>query len=181
MSDNYPLPNLSLANKLNRISVVLTIVVLLTVGLMRRYKFNVDVDFGFLPAISAILNSFVALFLVLALYYIRKKDVINHKKCILSALTLSALFLVCYVVYHFTTVETKYCGDGLIKYVYYLLLITHIILAGISLPFILITFTRGYTFQVEKHRRMARWVYPVWLYVAVTGPICYLMLKPCYL
>lgn len=181
MHSNYPAPNIILGGTLKKISVVLTVLVLLTVGLMRRVKFDLGVDFSFLPPISAVINSFVALSLIFAFYFIRKKDVTNHRRSITIALTLSALFMICYVVYHFTTIETKYCGTGSIKHLYYFMLITHIVLAGVSLPFILFTFIFGYTFQVEKHRKLARYVFPVWLYVAVSGPICYLMLKPCYI
>lgn len=177
----YPAPNDILASKLNKISIVLSVVVLALVGLMRRVKIDLGIDFSFIPPISAVLNTLVAICLLLALYFVKQKDILKHKRAIFSALAFSALFLLCYVLYHFTTVETTYCQDGNIKYVYYFLLITHIVLAGISLPFILLTFTRGYTYQVEKHRKMARWVYPIWLYVAITGPVCYLMLKPCYI
>lgn len=177
---NYPKPNLELANILNKVSIVLSVVVLLTVGLMRRVKFDVGIDFSFLPSVSAILNTLVSICLLMAIYFVKKKDIDSHKKAIFGAMTFSALFLVAYVLYHFTTPETIYCKEGAIKYIYYVLLITHIVLAGLSLPFILITFTRGFTYQIESHRRMAKWVFPVWLYVAVTGPICYLMLSPCY-
>lgn len=177
----YPAPNDILASKLNKISIGLSFVVLLLVGLMRRVKIDLGIDFSFLPPISAMLNTLVAICLVLALYFVKRKDIVNHKRSIYSALIFSALFLVCYVLYHFTTVETTYCKEGIIRNIYYIFLITHIVLAGISLPFILLTFSRGFTFQVEKHKKMARWVYPVWLYVAITGPLCYLMLKPCYI
>lgn len=177
----YPNPNDALARKLNIISVVLSVVVLLLVGLMRRVKIDLGIDFSFMPPVSAVLNTIVAICLVSALYFVKQKDIVNHKRSIFAALTFSALFLVCYVLYHFTTVETSYCQEGTIKYVYYFLLITHIVLAGISLPFILLTFSRGFTYQVDKHKKMARWVYPIWLYVAITGPVCYLMLKSCYI
>lgn len=177
----YPAPNDILASKLNKISIGLSFVVLLLVGLMRRVKIDLGIDFSFLPPISAMLNTLVAICLVLALYFVKRKDIVNHKRSIYSALIFSALFLVCYVLYHFTTVETTYCKEGIIRNIYYIFLITHIVLAGLSLPFILLTFSRGFTFQVEKHKKMARWVYPVWLYVAITGPLCYLMLKPCYI
>ncbi len=92
----------------------------------------------------------------------------------------SASFLLCYVAYHFTTEETKFGGTGAICYVYYPLLISHIVLAAFSLPFILQTWVYGFTSQVAKHRKMAKWVFPMWLYVAITGPICYLLLRPYY-
>ena len=96
------------------------------------------------------------------------------------AMTCSFIFLTMYIVYHTTTPETKYCGEGNIRYVYFFLLISHVILAAVIFPFILFTFIRGYTFQVEKHKKMAKWVFPFWLYVAVTGPVLYIMLNPCF-
>ncbi len=180
MNQPYPNPNDLLAAKMTKISVVISVAVLLLVGVMRRIKLDLGVDFSFLPPVHAVLNSLVTICLILALYFIRKKDIEKHRKSIYGAMLFSALFLICYVLYHFTTIETTFCKEGLARYVYYCLLISHIVLAGISLPFILLTFTRGFTFQVEKHRKMARWVYPIWLYVAITGPICYLMLQPCY-
>ncbi len=177
----YPKPNDALAKNLTNLSIVVSIVVLLLVGVMRRVKIDLGIDFSFIPPISALLNTLVSICLVAALYFIKKKDWVNHKKSIYGAMTFSGLFLLGYVLYHFTTEETVFCKDGIISTVYYFFLITHVVLAGLSLPFILITFSRGFTFQVEKHKKMARWIFPIWLYVAVTGPICYLMLKPCYI
>lgn len=92
----------------------------------------------------------------------------------------SIAFLLCYVAYHFTTPETKFGGEGAIRTVYFLLLVSHIILAALSLPCILLTWIWGFTNQFARHRKWTRFVFPVWLYVAVTGPICYLMLRPYY-
>jgi putative membrane protein len=88
--------------------------------------------------------------------------------------------LLSYVVYHFTTEETRFGGVGTIRYVYFFILITHVILAAVILPFILFTFNRAITNQITKHKKLARWVFPIWLYVAITGPLCYFMLKPYY-
>ncbi len=178
---SYPKPDLDKARFLDRMAALITGVVFITVGLMRRIKFDTGVDFDFLPPVIAVLNTLVAVSLIVAVYHVRRKDIINHRKYILVAMVLSALFLVCYVVYHFTTPETTYCRQDWTRGLYYALLISHIILAGISLPFILFTFVRGYTYQVKAHTRLARWVFPIWLYVAVSGPLCYLMLKPCYI
>jgi len=172
--------NKTLAKKLNIVAYILSAVVLILVGMMRRVKIPTEIDFTFLPPINAVINTLVAVFLVAALYYIKKRDIVRHKQMIFAAIILSALFLLGYVLYHFTTEETTYCGEGAIRYVYYFVLITHIVLAGISFPFILFTFIRGFTYQVEKHKRMARWVWPIWFYVAITGPITYLLLSPCY-
>lgn len=159
---------------------VSVLVIFLVIVMRMPEKMNFGFDFSWLPMFYSSLNAIVAVFLIFALYFIKKKDIAKHKLSIKIAMSLSVLFLLCYVVYHFTTPETKYCGVGTIRYVYFFILITHIILAGLILPFILITFNRGILLQVDKHKRLARWVYPFWLYVAITGPIVYLLLKPCY-
>lgn len=176
----YPDKKPLLYKNLRLISLIVSGVVFILVGLMRQVKLNLGVDFSFLPPYHAIFNSLVAVFLLLAYYFIKQKNYLAHQRMIYGAMTFSALFLICYVLYHFTVQETTYCGEGWSKTMYYILLISHILLAGISLPFILLTFARGITFHVAEHRKMARWVFPVWLYVAITGPLCYLMLKPCY-
>ena len=172
--------NLVLAKRLNRLAIAVSVVVLLLVGLMRRVRIETSIDFSFLPPFYSALNALTAVVLLLALYHIKQKNVEAHRKSMYWAIGLSVLFLLCYVVYHFTTPETKYCGEGGIRTIYFFLLISHIILAALILPFILFTFIRAYTNQIDKHRKMAKWVYPLWLYVALTGPIIYLMLRPCY-
>ena len=172
--------NKALAKKLNVVAYILSAVVLLLVGMMRRVKVDIGIDLSFLPMVNALLNTVVAILLIVALYYIKKKDIINHRKAIIAAMVFSALFLTGYVFYHFTTEETRFCREGIIRNVYFFFLITHVILAAVSLPFIFFTFIRGFTYQVEKHKKMARYVWPVWFYVAITGPLCYLLLRPCY-
>ncbi len=176
-------PNLVLGKKLKIAVWVLTVVVWLLVGAMRRpEKFPLPdgVSLSFLPAVHAALNTLVAIFLIVAVVMIKRQNVRLHKLAVSAAMICSATFLTCYVAYHFTTTETHFGGDGTIKYVYFALLISHIILAAGSLPFILLTWVYGFTNQFQKHRTMAKWVFPVWLYVAVTGPICYLLLRPYY-
>lgn len=172
--------NIELGRKLDRFAYVITVAVLFLVGLMRRTKIDVGIDFSFLPAVSAVLNSLVAISLLMALVYIKKKNINRHKLMVNVAMLLSFLFLLTYVIYHFTTHETTFCKEGFIRSVYYFVLISHIILAGVSLPFILLTWIRGFTNQVDKHRKMAKWVWPIWFYVAITGPLTYLLLSPCY-
>ena len=186
--------NVALEKKLNVAAYVISVVVLLLVGLMRRVKIDLGIDFSFLPPVHSTLNALTAVSLLVALYFIKNKQVENHRRAIYAAMICSALFLLCYVLYHFTTPEIKY-GDldhnGLLspeelaavagsRGTYLGVLLTHIVLAAVILPFILLTFNRAYTNQFDRHKRMARWVYPLWLYVAITGPICYLMLKPYY-
>lgn len=188
--------NLALAKKLTFLVWIITVVVLLLVGLMRQVKLGLPegVTLHFLPSFHAFLNTAAAFSLIMAIVSIKKKFVINHQRWIYLAMGCSLLFLLSYVAYHFTTAETLF-GDlnkdkvlsieeleivGKTRYVYLIILLTHIILAAISLPFILLTFVYGYTNQFVKHRKLAKKIFPVWLYVAVTGPIVYLMLKPYY-
>ncbi len=172
--------NKQLARKLNIASVIVSIIVLLMVGMMRRVKIETSIDFSFLPPLHATLNAITAGVLLYALFQIKQKNVEAHRRAIYAAMLLSVLFLCSYVLYHFTTPETRYCYEGSIRYIYFFLLITHVILAAVILPFILFTFVRAYTGQYERHRKMAKWVWPLWFYVALSGPICYLMLMPCY-
>jgi putative membrane protein len=172
--------NIQLAKRLEKWALAVSAIVLLLVGAMRRVKIDTDIDFGFLPPFHAAVNALTAVVLLAALYFIKQKNVEAHRKAIYLAFGLSLVFLFSYVVYHFTTPETRFGGEGSIRYVYFFFLITHIVLAAAILPFILFTFIRAYTGQIERHKRMARWVFPLWLYVAITGPICYLMLRPYY-
>ncbi len=188
--------NKDLARKLKPWAWVLTVAVLLLVGLMRQVKIPLPegVELSFLPPFHATLNALTAIVLVVALIFIKQKKVEWHKLAIYVAISLSALFLLSYVAYHFTTAETLY-GDvngdkvvdaaekaalGGMRTVYLVLLLSHIVLAAAIFPFILFTFIRAYTNQFEEHKKMARWVFPIWLYVAITGPICYYMLMPYY-
>jgi len=173
-------PNPALEKQLNVLAYIVSAVVLFLVAFMRRVKIDVGIDFSFLPPLHATLNAITAVVLLIALYFIKQKRVEQHRKAIYVAFTCSALFLVSYVLYHFTTPETRYGGEGVMRSVYFALLISHVVLAAAIFPFILFTFIRAYTGQFARHRRMARWVFPIWLYVAVTGPIVYLMLLPYY-
>ncbi|MEZ7958052.1 MAG: DUF420 domain-containing protein [Rubritalea sp.] len=177
-------PNLKLGKTLKIVTWILTAVVLILVGLMRRPDLTIPLPEGismkFLPPVHAALNSIVALSLIIAIWMIKQRNVRAHKLWISVAMLSSILFLLCYVAYHFTTEETIFPVGEPLRGVYLFILITHIILAGISLPFILLTWSYGFTDQFVKHKKMARWLFPVWLYVAITGPICYFMLKPYY-
>ncbi len=172
--------NKSLERKLNIGAIAVSIVVFLLVLMMRRIKLDVNIDFGFLPAVHATLNGLASVCLIFAFLAIKKKNVHRHRFFMVTALILSILFLISYVVYHFTMPETSFCKEGTIRYIYFFLLITHIILAAVILPFILFTFIRAVTFQFDRHKRLARWVLPLWFYVTITGPVLYLLLRDCY-
>lgn len=185
---------IALERRLNKLAWALSAVVLLLVGMMRTVRIPTSIDFRFLPPIHATLNALTAVALVAAFVFIKQKQIARHKAAIYAAMGLSVLFLLSYVVYHFTSVEVRYGDanhDGIVdaaeraavastRPIYLLLLATHVILAGVILPFILFTFNRAFTGQYARHRAMARWVFPLWLYVAVSGPLCYLMLRPYY-
>lgn len=174
--------DLKLAKTLRVWAWVITVAVLFLVGLMRQVKIPLPegVSFSFLPPIHASLNALTAVVLIFAFRFIKQKKVEQHRKAIYLAFALSVGFLLSYVLYHFTTPETLYGGEGFMRTVYFILLISHIVLAAGIFPFILFTFIRAYTNQIDQHKKMARWVFPFWLYVAITGPICYLMLLPYY-
>lgn len=172
--------NLKLAKKLNLAAYIISAVVLLLVVFMRYIHLDTSIDFTFLPPFHASLNAFAAVALVIAYIHIRAGRIESHRKSIYVAIALSVMFLLSYVLYHITTPPALYGGEGTLKYIYYFFLITHVILAAVIFPFILFTFIRAYTGQFERHKKMARWVFPIWLYVAITGPICYLMLMPYY-
>ena len=133
-----------------------------------------------LPAVNATLNAMAAIFLIAGYVLIRSGRREPHKRCMLAALTASALFLVCYVTYHANTGSRPFPGQGVIRVVYFAILITHVILAAAILPLALTTAARGLTAQYDRHVRIARWTLPIWLYVSVTGVVIYLMLYRLY-
>ncbi|MBT8190506.1 MAG: DUF420 domain-containing protein [Saprospiraceae bacterium] len=173
-------PNPQLAKKLNIWAWILSVIILVTVVLMRGIKIELPFDTTGLPLFYSILNFLTAVILIFALVQVKAGQIENHKKAIIAAMSTSAVFLVMYVLYHITNEPVKYCGDGFLRYLYFIILITHIVAAAVIFPFTLFTFVRGITYQVEKHRKMARWVFPIWLYVTISGPIAYIMLLPCY-
>lgn len=137
-------------------------------------------DVTILPLLNAVLNSFTFVFLLAALYMILKKNVKWHKRFIFAAFTSTALFLVSYLTYHSMASSTSYGGEGILQTIYYFILITHIVLAAVIVPLALLTLARGLTMKVEKHRKIARWTMPLWLYVSLTGVLVYLMISPYY-
>lgn len=131
-----------------------------------------------LPAVNAILNFTCFLTLIGSLVMIKKKNVMMHMRLNTFAMILSVFFLLSYVLYHVTNHETSYGGD--MKGLYYFILASHIILSAASLPFILFSYYRGFIGDINGHKKVVKFAYPVWLYVAITGPIVYLMLSPYY-
>jgi putative membrane protein len=133
-----------------------------------------------LPAVNATLNGLAAIFLTTGFVMIRRGNRALHKRCMVAALTTSALFLVSYVVYHANAGSRPFLGQGVVRVVYFGILITHVVLAAAILPLALMTASRGLRAQFDRHVRLARWTLPIWLYVSVTGVVIYLMLYQLY-
>jgi putative membrane protein len=134
----------------------------------------------FLPTLNAIINGTCTILLLLSLWAIKKKNIALHKKINLTAFVLSSLFLVSYIMYHWMALETTFPKDNPLRPVYLFILLTHIVLAAIVLPLILISFYFGLKNEITKHRKIVRFSYPIWLYVTITGVVVYLMIKPYY-
>lgn len=134
-----------------------------------------------LPTVNALLNSLAFTFLVIGFVFIRQKKVAQHRAMMLSAFVTSAVFLVTYLYYHFNVeIITRFTGEGTARIVYFAILISHSVLAVAVPPMAIITLFRGLKMKVEKHRRIARWTLPIWMYVSVTGVLVYLMLYHWY-
>ncbi len=167
-----------------RIVLGISIFVFLLVVLLNKRIFPVPQEIPsfayFLPKLNAIINGTCFVLLILTLYFVKKKRFDVHKRINITAFFLSALFLISYVVYHYLVPETTFGGTGSAKSIYYFILITHIILAAIVLPLVLLSFYYGLEDNRAKHRKIVRWSYPIWLYVTFTGVLVYLLLSPYY-
>lgn len=130
-----------------------------------------------LPAINATLNAISGVLLIVAYALIRARRIEQHRKVMLAAFVSSSLFLVCYVIYHAQVGSVRFTRQGLVRPVYFTILITHVVLAAAVLPLAIITLTRGLQGRYAQHRRIARWTLPIWLYVSVTGVLVFAMLK----
>ncbi|WP_412983731.1 DUF420 domain-containing protein [Pontimicrobium sp. IMCC45349] len=171
--------------KYNKWIVILSVAIPLAVAALfginlRRLGFDVE-PLTFLPPIYASTNAITSFVLVLAFIAIRNKNIKLHERLIKIAIILSTLFLVMYVAYHMTSDSTKYGGEGIVMYFYYFILITHIVLSIVVIPFVLITYVRAITNNIERHKKIAKITFPLWLYVAITGVVVYIMISPYYI
>lgn len=159
----------------------LVLVAIITVlFFLPAYDGEIGFDVTILPLLNAIFNCFTFIALVVALAAIMKKNVRLHRAFIGAAFTSTTLFLVSYVTYHYLTESTKYGGEGALRSIYFFILLTHILLAIVVVPLALLSAVRGLQMKVDKHRKIARWTMPIWLYVSLTGVIVYLMISPYY-
>lgn len=167
------------SKKYNRIIIVLSIAIPLVVAVLFGVKLDIELPV-FLPPIYAGTNAITAVLLIVALWAIKMKNITLHKRVMTTAIIFSALFLVMYVLYHMTSDSTSYGGDGTMKYVYFVILISHILLSIIVIPFVLITYVKAITNDIEKHKKIARITWPLWFYVTISGVIVYFMILPYY-
>lgn len=165
--------------KYNKLIVVLSVAIPLVVAILFGVKIDVELPV-FLPPIYASINAVTALVLVFAFIAIQNKKIKLHERLMKFAIILSVCFLVMYVAYHMTSDSTKFEGEGFVKYLYYFILLTHIVLSIAVIPFVLITYVRAITNNIEKHKKIAKITFPLWLYVAVTGVVVYIMIAPYY-
>ena len=165
--------------KYNKWIVILSIAIPLLVAILFGVKIDAKLPV-FLPPIYASINALTSIVLIVAVWAIKNGKVKLHEKLIKTAIVFSALFLMLYVAYHMTSESTKFGGDGSIKLVYFIILISHIILSIAVIPFVLITFVRAITNNIESHKKIAKYTFPLWLYVTVSGVVVYLMIAPYY-
>ncbi len=162
------------------LSIAIPLVVAILFGVnLRRLGYDVQ-PLSFLPPIYATINGFTAILLVAAVVAVKNGKQQLHERLMKLAILCSVLFLGMYVAYHMTSDSTPYGGEGAIRYVYFFILITHIVLSIVIIPLVLITYVRALAKSFDRHRRIAKITFPIWLYVAVTGVIVYLMISPYY-
>ena len=176
--------NHSLEQKFSKLIIIVSILIPVVVAILFNVKlkdlgYNVE-PLSFLPRIYATINGITAVVLVAGVLAIKNGKRQLHKQLMTTAIALSVAFLVMYVAYHMTTDSTKFGGEGMIRNVYFIILISHILLSIAVIPLVLITYVRALAEKFDKHKKIAKITFPIWLYVAVTGVVVYLMISPYY-
>ncbi|WP_028888666.1 DUF420 domain-containing protein [Tenacibaculum ovolyticum] len=166
--------------KYKKLITIVSVVIPLAVAALFGIKIPNVEPLSFLPPIYASVNGLTAILLIASVVAIKKGNKKLHEQLNTTAIICSALFLVMYVAYHMTSDSTKFGGEGVVKYIYLFILITHIILSIVVIPFVLITFMRARLGNFPAHKKIAKITFPLWLYVAVTGVVVYLMISPYY-
>ena len=174
----------TLEQKFSKFIIVVSILIPVVVAILFSVKlkdlgYNVE-PLSFLPRIYATINGITAVVLVAGVLAIKNGKRQLHQQLMTTAIALSVVFLVMYVAYHMTTDSTKFGGEGMIRNVYFIILITHILLSIAVIPLVMITYVRALAEKYDKHKKIAKITFPIWLYVAVTGVIVYLMISPYY-
>ncbi len=166
--------------RFNRYITIISIVIPLVVVILFGIRIPNVEPLGFLPPIYASINGATAVLLIAAVIAIKNGKQKLHQNLMTTCIALSVVFLVMYVAYHMTSDSTPYGGEGWLRYVYFFILITHIMLSIVIIPLVLKTYARAYLKKFEQHRKIARITFPIWLYVAITGVVVYLMISPYY-
>lgn len=159
---------------------ILSIVIPIAVAILFTIRIPGVERLGFLPPIYASINALTAFLLIIAFIMIQQGKIKIHETLMKTCIVLSVLFLLMYVAYHMTSDSTSYGGEGAMRYVYFFILISHILLSIIIIPFVLITYVRAISGNFPQHKKIARITFPLWLYVAITGVIVYIMISPYY-
>lgn len=161
---------------------VLAIAIPLVVALL--FGIRTKMDLGnwtkLLPHLNGLLNSLTSVLLIAGFVFIKNKNIRMHRMAMLGAFGLGSLFLVSYVLYHLTNPSTSFGGEGPIKVIYYVLLLSHVLLAAVVVPFVLYAVYYAISGQIERHKKVVKWTLPIWLYVSVSGVVVYLMISPYY-
>lgn len=173
--------NSAIEKKYNKWIILLSVAIPLAVAVLFVVKIPNATPLPFLPPIYATINGITAVLLVVAVMAVKNGKRKLHENLMKCAIGCSLLFLLMYIAYHMTTPSTVFGGNGGIKYVYYFVLITHILLSVAIIPLVLITYVRALAERFDRHKKIARITYPLWLYVAVTGVVVYLMISPYYI
>ncbi|WP_188369729.1 DUF420 domain-containing protein [Muriicola marianensis] len=166
--------------QVNRGITIISILIPIVVAVLFGVRLPDVEPLSFLPPIYAGINGLTAVLLIAAVWAIKNGKRLLHQRLMTTCIGLSLVFLVMYVAYHMTSDSTPYGGEGWIRYLYYFILISHIVLSIAIIPLVLHTYARAYMKNFERHRKLARITFPVWLYVAVTGVVVYLMISPYY-
>tara|TARA_B100000902_G_scaffold3803_1_gene4858 strand:- start:513 stop:1034 length:522 start_codon:yes stop_codon:yes gene_type:complete len=164
----------------NRLIIVVSIAIPIVVAILFTVKIPNATPLNFLPPIYATINGITAVLLIFALRAIKSGQRLLHERMMKVCIGLSLIFLVMYIAYHMTSDPTPFGGEGLIAYVYYFILISHIILSIVLIPMVLTSYVRAIQKQFDPHKKIAKITFPIWLYVTITGVIVYLMISPYY-
>ncbi|MBC7642323.1 MAG: DUF420 domain-containing protein [Flavobacterium sp.] len=183
-TQNTILENNSVEKKYNIWIIILSILIPVAVAILLSVRLK---DFGiattpmhFLPPIYATINGITAVILIAAVIAIKNKKRKLHENLMKSSIALSVTFLLLYILYHLTTESTTYGGTGIIRTIYFILLISHISLSIITIPLVLVSYVRALAEKFDKHKQLTRYTFPIWLYVAISGVVVYLMISPYY-
>lgn len=164
----------------NKLITIVSIIVPVLIAILFLVKIPSVKPLIFLPPIYASINGLTAVLLIFAVWAIKNGKQKLHQNIMKTCIGLSLLFLVMYIGYHMTSESTSFGGEGVIKYVYLFILITHIVLSIVIIPLVLLTYAKAYLGQFKEHRKLAKITFPIWLYVAITGVVVYLMISPYY-